>query len=308
MNQKTKTAISLILAFSAAQGVLPALGYGLAEAKFNVESTKKDRRTNPSCYAHSMMMLAIEYFYAGMPGKADEVFRNSVPIARMSEGIDQGDLVAHMTMWAQLLAEGRDQTGVIKKEDYGRLERATMNAIALANRRMTYSDKRMQSLWAFEIFDKTQNRKQREKHQKIVLQVCDEVERNLNADSKDLNNAVAILLKLAEIEFPAGPIKEMPQYVVSIEPDSNASSKLTQSRFAVAEAYKLRAAKLADRLPASDYVRIDQRRQLVYWYTLFGQKEKAAEQTEILVRLIDSRDPKVLFPARQPCQGMCGLG
>ena len=265
----------MFVALSAVQADLPVSAITLEEAKFHVAETKKNERKCPSLYAHAMMFLAIQYYYDGFPKKADRIFRKSVPIARKSQFIDEGDLMAHLTMWVELLAEGRDYGGV-KEPDFERTANAMKKVLAEGEHLKDQNQKREYYLKAVEIFDKTEKFHLRDEYKKLVLPFAEGIENNLNADKNDVNLAMGIFNKLAEIEFPSGPIKEMPDHIAAIEPDSNTSSKLTQSKFLTAEGYKLQAAKLADRLSPSDYA-IYQHRHLVFWYTLFGKKDKAKQ-------------------------------
>ncbi len=154
------------------------------------------------------------------------------------------------------------------------------------------------------MFDKVDNSAQKNKYRKVLLEFCDKVENSSTTDQKDVIMAATILGKFGEFEFPVEKLNFMPQRVVVIQPDSNTSTKLTKSRFAAAESYKLRSLKLYERVPLDLTLRAAGHRHLVFWYTLCGAKEKAAEQVEILVRMLDSRDPNVLYPPRQPCPGM----
>jgi hypothetical protein len=252
-------------------------------------------------------MLAIEYWRIGETHKADRTFRKSIPVAERSQYVDEGNLMAHLQMWAQLLEEGRDYNGV-KKEDFNRLEKAIKHLLSETRKNSDQEEKLRTYLMAARVYDKTENWKLKNKYQKVLLEFCDKVENNQYANQKDVELAAQILGSFGEFEFPVEKLNTMPQRTIEIQPDSNTASKLTKSRHAAAEAYKLRALKLTERLPVDLNFRASGHRHLVFWYTLCGDKGKAAEQVEILVRLLDSRDPNVLYPPRQPCPGMCGMG
>ncbi len=307
IRKRARPSLVALLLLSTSQIVLPTHGYGVKDAEFKVREREKEARNCPSMYAHALMILATEYWRVGEAKKADRVFRKSIAIAELSQYVDEGDLKSHLRMWAELLAEGRDYNGV-KKEDFSRLEKATKRFLAETERKGSPEEKLQAYLFAVEVFDKIDNSPQKNKYQKVLLEFCDKVESNPTADQKDVTMAATILGKFGELEFPVEKLNVMPQRVIVIQPDSNTSTKLTNSRFAAAESYKLRTLKLYERLPLDLSLRAAGHRHLVYWYTLCGAREKAAEQVEILVRMLDSRDPNVLYPPRQPCPGMCGMG
>lgn len=304
---RIRPALAALLAISTSQFVLPALGYGVKDAEFNVREHQKDAKTCPSLYAHNLLILATEYWRVGQVKKADRVFLKSIEIAELSQYVDEGDLKSHLRMWGELLAEGRDYNGV-KKEDFSRLEKATKRFLAENDKKGSAEEKLQGYLFAVEVYDKTDNLSLKSKYQKVLLDYCDKVESNSAAQQNDVIVASSILRKFGEIEFPVEKLNVMPERIIEIQPDSNTSTKLTKSRFTAAESYKLRALKLTDGLPLDVSFRASEHRHLVFWYTLCGAKEKAAQQVEILVRMLDSRDPKVLYPPRQPCPGMCGMG
>ena len=227
--------------------------------------------------------------------------------ARAITGLSMGAYTGHLMMYAQLLSEGRDSMGV-QPQDFKQTDKALQEALAAIDAGPDLGNRKGEYLSAIEIFEKTGNTALANKYKKIVLDFCVKVEANPKAPVADLIQAGVIFNKLAEIVFPAGPIREMPNIVVKLEPDTNNASKLTESRFNQAEKYKQRAAQLADRLPDKDSNRIAQHTGLVYWYTLFGKSEKAQEHTKILEELLGTADRAKLFPPRQPCPGMCGLG
>lgn len=307
IRKRTHLAIAALLTFSAGQSAVPAYCYDMKDAEFQAKEAEKDADKCPSFYAYSLMLLAIEYWRIGEAKKADRIYRKSIPIAERSQYIDEGDFKAHLLMWAQLLEEGRDYHGV-KKEDFNRLEKAIKRFLTETEKKSEREEKLRGYLSAVQIFTKTENWKLKDKYQKVLLAFCDKIEHDQNAEQRDVTLAAQILASLAEVEFPVGKLTAMPEKVIEIQPDSNSNTKLTKSKFAVAESYKLRSMKLIERMPVDLNFRASGHRHLVFWYTLCGEKDKAAEQVEILVRLLDSRDPKVLYPPPQPCPGMCGMG
>lgn len=295
------------MAISNLISIQPSLAFDVEEAKHLAKEGEERQQEDPSYYAHTLLILAVEYFKAGELEKADETFRKSIAPAKSAESMVPDSYPGHLMMYAQLLSEGRDSMGV-KPEDFKRVDAALKEALAVIDSRADPGNKKGEYLSAIEIFEKTGNTALANKYRKIILDFCATVERDPKATTADLIQAGYMFTKLAEIVFPAGPIKEMPTIVVKLEPDTNKASKLTESRFRQAEQLKLRALRLADRLPEKDQNRIAQHTSMVYWYTLFGESAKAQEQTKILEGLLGTTDRAKLFPPRQPCPGMCGLG
>ncbi len=64
----------------------------------------------------------------------------------------------------------------------------------------------------------------------------------------------------------------------------------------IAESYRLRAMVQYNRLKPTNHERIDAQRQMVYYYRGLKQADKEAVETQKLSRLLNSRDPNVLFP------------
>lgn len=301
---KHRTLIALLI-LSNAVSSQASYGFGLEDAKHLVNENEAIKQSEPSLYANALLYLAVEYFKAGNLEKANKTFRKSIKPAEKAESMYPGTYAGHLMMYAQLLSEGRDGMS-LQKEDFKLVDAALIEALKAIDARPAADNVRDEYTYVVEIFDKTGNIKLRDKYKNRLLDFCKQVENDSNA-SKGMTLAVATLDKLAEIEFPAGPIRELPTHVVKLEPDSNTASKLTESRFKRAEALKLRAVKLGDRLPKDDAGRIDLHRQMVYWYTLFGQTKKADEQKEVLSGLLGAKSLDMLFPPRQPCLG-CGMG
>ena len=304
---KKQSSLVALLAMSNLLLMQPGLAFDLKEAKHLVKEAETRKQEDPSYYAYTLLLLAIEYFKAGEKEKADKTFRKSLEPAKAAEKMYPDTYTGHLMMYAQLLSEGRDSMGV-QPQDFKQTDKALQEALAAIDAGPDLGNRKGEYLSAIEIFEKTGNTALANKYKKIVLDFCVKVEANSKAPVADLIQAGVIFNKLAEIVFPAGPIREMPNIVVKLEPDTNNASKLTESRFNQAEKYKQRAAQLADRLPDKDSNRIAQHTGLVYWYTLFGKSEKAQEHTKILEELLGTTDRAKLFPPRQPCPGMCGLG
>lgn len=304
---KKRTTLVALLAISHLISMQPSLAFDVEAAKLLVKENEEFQQTDPSLYSHALLMLAVEYFKVGEVEKADETFRKSIEPAKAAEKMFPNTYAGHLMMYAQFLSEGRDSMGV-QPEDYKRTDAALKEALEYIDSHPDPGNKKGEYLSAIEIFEKTGNIALSNKYKKIVLDFCATVEKDPKAPTADLIQAGCMLTKLAEIVFPAGPIREMPTIVVKLEPDTNKASKLTESRFRQAEQLKLRALHLADRLPEKDQNRIAQHRGMVYWYTLFGQSAKAQEQTKVLEVLVGTTDRAKLFPPRQPCPGMCGLG
>lgn len=227
-------ALAAFLAISACQGILPAHCFDVKDAEFNVRESEKEANTCPSYYAHCLLILATEYWRIGQANKADRIFRKSIPVAVRSQYVDEGDLKAHLQMWAQLLAEGRDYNGV-KKEDFHRLDKATKHVLSETEKHSTLEEKLNAYTFAVQFFDKTGNWKLKNKYKPILLDYCEKVENDSAAIQKDCLKAAAILGGLAEVEFPVGKLNAMPDHAIEIQPDTNTGSKQTRSRFAEAD-------------------------------------------------------------------------
>jgi len=80
-----------------------------------------------------------------------------------------------------------------------------------------------------------------------------------------------------------------------------------QSDFKISEGYELRAIKLFDRLPETNYSRIEAHRRLAKWYRFFNQTKEENFQIQVLSKLLHTTDPTILFPKFDPCYG-CGRG
>lgn len=299
-------ALIALLVLSGALSSQAAFGYSIEEAQAQVKEAEGNKKDDPQYYAHTLLTLAIEYYKAGEIEKSEETFRKSIDPAKAGESLVANNYPEHLMMYANLLSEGREGM-YLPKEDYKRVDAALINALAAMETRPDPGNRKGNYTTAVEIFDKTGNTEQRDKYKKLLLNFCKQVDCDSKASNDDINLAVATFNKLAEIEFPAGPIRELPKLVVRLDPDSNAPSKLTETRFKQAEELKLRAVKLGDRLPKDDAGRIELHRQMVFWYMLFGQTKKADEQKEVLSGLLVTRESFLLFPAHQPCLG-CGRG
>ncbi len=295
-----------LLVLSSALSSQAAFGYSIEQAQAQVKEAEVNQKEDPQYYAHTLLTLAIEYYKAGEIEKSEETFRKSIEPAKAGESLVATNYPDHLMMYASLLSEGREGM-FLPKEDFKRVDAALIEALKVMEARPDSGNRKGNYTTAVEIFDKTGNIKQRDKYKKLLLDFCKQVEGDSKASKEDVNLALATFYKLAEIELPCGPIRELPTMVVKLEPDSATSSKQTESRFKRAEELKLRAVKLGDRLSKDNVQRIDLHRQMVYWYMLFGQTKKAEEQKEVLSGLLGTRESFLLFPARQPCLG-CGMG
>ncbi|MDR3615997.1 MAG: hypothetical protein P4L53_20740 [Candidatus Obscuribacterales bacterium] len=76
----------------------------------------------------------------------------------------------------------------------------------------------------------------------------------------------------------------------------------TEKEFQQSEKLKLRAAVLADRLPAKNNLRRMNHRDLAIWYAELGKTELADKQKQALFELVGVKDERILYP--QP--GACG--
>jgi tetratricopeptide (TPR) repeat protein len=95
---------------------------------------------------------------------------------------------------------------------------------------------------------------------------------------------------------------------------SNAFQQLAESHIAYnpkhtspAEALRLEALALWDKLPANDAGRIRAHRDMYKWYQRFGNHAGQARETQQLSRMLNTTDRKVLFPEPPPCPA-CGMG
>jgi hypothetical protein len=280
--------------------------YSIEQAQAQVKEAEVNQKEDPQYYAHTLLTLAIEYYKAGEIEKSEETFRKSIEPAKAGESLVATNYPDHLMMYASLLSEGREGM-VLPKEDFKRVDAALIEALKVMEARPDPGNRKGNYASAVEIFDKTGNTEQRDKYKKLLLNFCQKVEGDSKASKEDVSLAVVTLNKLAEIEFPCGPIRSLPTHVVNLDPDPNATSKLTVTRFKRAEGLKLRAVKLGDRLPKDNVQRIDLHREMVYWYMLFGQTKKADDQKEVLSGLLGAKNSDVMFPPRKPCLG-CGRG
>ncbi len=278
----------------------------IEDCQRTLKEAEVNQKEDPSFYAQALLNLAIEYYKAGQIEKSEETFRKSIEPAKAGESLVASNYPDHLMMYAYLLSEGREGM-VLPKEDFKRVDAALIEALKAMEARPDPGNRKGNYTTAVEIFDKTGNTAQRDKYKNLLLDFCKQVEGDSKASKENVNLAVVTLNKLAEIEFPSGPIRELPTHVVKLEPDTNTASKLTESRFKRAEELKLRAVELGDRLPKDDAGRIELHRQMVFWYMLFGQNKKAEEEKAVLSGLLGVKNSDAMFPARKPCLG-CGMG
>ncbi len=134
-----------------------------------------------------------------------------------------------------------------------------------------------------------------------VSKNIDACEASSNVDLELVTAAVSALnsmayaivpIRIAEHEQPPG---KNPQ-VVAGDQSPNAEE------FKQAEKLKLRAASIADRLPADEHVRRKVHRDLSLWYKQLGKPELADKQKKIVFQLVGVNDDRILFPS----SGVCG--
>ncbi len=75
----------------------------------------------------------------------------------------------------------------------------------------------------------------------------------------------------------------------------------TENNFLASEKLKLRAAAIADRLPATDHLRRKTHRDLVLWYAKLGNEQMSAKEKEVLFELVGIKDDRILYPYAEGC-------
>lgn len=119
------------------------------------------------------------------------------------------------------------------------------------------------------------------------------------ADVQEITAAVSILNSAA--------YGIVPLHIPNLNPAENEWQKktalkpCTNEEFRQSEKLRIRAAQLADRLPASDHIRRKAHRDLALWYTELGKREKGENEQQILFELVGRKDKRILYPHHGTC-------
>lgn len=74
-----------------------------------------------------------------------------------------------------------------------------------------------------------------------------------------------------------------------------------ENDFKECERLKLRAVAMVDRLPSDSHLRRKTHRDLALWYMKLGKTEQGEKQKQILFRLVDCYDDRILYPQSAGC-------
>ena len=124
---------------------------------------------------------------------------------------------------------------------------------------------------------------------------------NTSSPEEKLVNAVVVVLDSRAYKF--APIKVPYQHMSSFTLPGNSPDSVSEADFKAAERLKLRAAALADRLPADSNTRRHVHRDLAVWYQLLGRKQLASEERNTLYKLVGVESESILNPQ----VGGCGM-
>ncbi|MBX3076147.1 hypothetical protein KF728_20985 [Candidatus Obscuribacterales bacterium] len=151
----------------------------------------------------------------------------------------------------------------------------------------------------------------------FIQQSVKNCEDEMRASPEAIIEAVSVLnsmaYRLAPVPIPSGTL-------ASIE-RKDLGQSITEDAARKSEELRLRAMKLADRLPSDNHVRRMVHRDLVFFYRHFDRQNLAEEQKQILFELVGVSDDKILFPVSQFCgralwwtaatgqiAALCGMG
>lgn len=124
-------------------------------------------------------------------------------------------------------------------------------------------------------------------------------EDDLGSSPEAVTEAVSVLNSMAYRLAPV-PIPRDRYTRFSIE-RKDLGPSITEDAARKSENLRLRAMKLADRLPPDNHVRRMVHRDLVFFYKHFDRQNLADEQKQILFQLVGVSDDRILFPLSELC-------
>ena len=133
--------------------------------------------------------------------------------------------------------------------------------------------------------------------ERLIEQSIEDCETNTDSSPEAIKQAVSVLNLMA---FRLAPVTIPNAESASIE-HAGKRSAISENAAAESEQLRLRALKLADRLPASEHVRRKAHRDMVFWYRYFDKQDFADQQKQILFELVGVSNDNILFPSRGGC-------
>lgn len=133
--------------------------------------------------------------------------------------------------------------------------------------------------------------------ERLIEQSIKDCENNTDSSPEAIKQAVSVLNLMA---FRLAPVTIPNAEPASIE-HAGKRSAISENAAAESEQLRLRALKLADRLPVSEHVRRKAHRDMVFWYRYFDKQDLADQQKQILFELVGVNNDNILFPSRGGC-------
>lgn len=302
---KSERSLAYLLAFSFA-ACTPAV---LADQRdvLNAQKYVKEVGENQEESITAHFDLACAYLEDEKYQKADDAFNKAVAIEKRVGLTTHGIVTLYMD-WAERLVEHYEF-----KKNPELLKQATQ-AIAgatLATKRIPLHDSVYYHQQMIDFFRKVGMKAEEKKQIQIFDNSLSAVEQG-PLESHEITQIGFALKQLAAMHARALSVHEIhhgtkPTEQVTSDNTPSKPKTIKQSEFSKAECYMLRANQVFSRLAENSHIRLQEQRELIFWFRYYGRKSQEEFQTRQLAKLVHSNDLKIMFPPVERCLG-CGRG
>lgn len=294
----------------------------LRSAEASVRTFEAKGKTDNASYVFQLIGLAHAYVANGRRAEANATFRKAIAVGSQ---LNNFDVPGSMLSWAlsltykPMLTQG--MTAAQLKEhavleaayeaDLPNAEKIVLEGLEMVSKLPVNSESRLNYMIGTIKFYKSLGRTQQvEARLKAVDTILQSLEHDPKLQNADIPRIAEKFMEISRTfcESPAN-LGFTAMFPKTLATDAEPPNPLLarQSDFKISEGYELRAIKLFDRLPESDYSRIEAHRRLAKWYRFFNQTKEENFQIQVLSKLLHTTDPTILFPKFDPCYG-CGRG
>ena len=223
--------------------------------------------------------------------------------------------------WAGLLAAKvnfTNETGVFRPKSKSAAKSIPAENVALANRAIKHavfcldkSTEQFAKLNLIFIASLLYQKAGNTEGARICKEVVDLAIKSCETEGQPEELVRAVTSILSSMAFGVVPVQipdEEPNkspYAVSRQPPLD---QFYRTQIEESDKLRLKATVIADRLPASNHTRRMMHRNLVLWYELFGKRDLAQKQKDILFDLVGIREDRILYPKSEGCGQLAWWG
>ncbi len=154
---------------------------------------------------------------------------------------------------------------------------------------------------ASRLFQKLGVINQAQKYNNILEDSFKSCEGGSPVNEEEIRTASSILNSMANGLLPFPIPDQMPMPIDNPWLRQKIGSSFTETDFKESEKLRLRAVKMADRLPTTNHVRRKAHRDLAVWYMQLGKVAMGEKEKQILFELVGCNDDSILYPQSVGC-------